>query len=519
MRAARQLRATPTNAQPKLTAPLAAALPERRRPCAVPTNVATWRFFKQATFLPARGHASCRRVFWSERLRHASSKRKGAFAPTVIASLLAADMSFAHITLPRTNAPAATCSIGAPPRFLRAASPHARDATSDIAAAAKTPTALCRGAHRSWRPMAPGRRERVREAANPGPPAADSRGAPSALEVQRQCAAEALARAGLPPFPPLPPEGGVAAACPHLAGRAAFPASWRALRAIRNADAAENAHVTPARPWSLFLLTPRMLLARPGLDGAAGRRLLLERIDRYERGEWLALLAAAQRARSHSKPRGGRRRSSTPPAARGRVPARRQGEISRARHLPTSGTLAPGDEATWEALTDPAKRPAQAHTPAPDELLHSQPEEPARITAGAIARTLRGARRGAAPGLSGARAEHFKLLLGDVDGLELLMHAASVLAQARVPPAVAAALALARMAALQKPDGGVRGIATGDVFCRLVSRALAKKWAATFDEATRPYQHALSARTGMDALVARWRKSIGDGPGCDDCVL
>ena len=223
-------------------------------------------------------------------------------------------------------------------------------------------------------------------------------------------------------------------------------------------------------------------------DGAAGRRLLLERVDRYERGEWLALLAAAQRARSTAS----RAEEDAEAALRQRREAACRlvckGEISRARHLLTSGTLAPGDEATWEALTDPAKRPAEARTPVPDELLRCQPEEPARITARAIAQTLREARRGAAPGLCGARAEHFKLLLSDADGLELLMHAASVLAQARVPPAVAAALALARMTALQKPDGGVRGIATGDVFRRLVSRALAKTWASTFDDATRPYQ-------------------------------
>ena len=52
MRAARQLRATQTNAQPKLTAPLAAAMPERRRPCAVPTNVATWRLHCQSGHRP-----------------------------------------------------------------------------------------------------------------------------------------------------------------------------------------------------------------------------------------------------------------------------------------------------------------------------------------------------------------------------------------------------------------------------------------------------------------------------------
>ena len=256
----------------------------------------------------------------------------------------------------------------------------------------------------------------------------------------------------------------------------------------------------------------RACSSRPGLDGAAGRRLLLERVDRYERGEWLALLAAAQRARSTAS----RAEENAEAALRQRREAAcrlvRKGEISRARHLLTSGTLAPGDEATWEALTDPAERPAEARTPVPDELLRCQPEEPARITARAIAQTLREARRGAAPGLSGARAEHFKLLLSDADGLELLMHAASVLAQARVPPAVAAALALARMTALQKRDGGVRGIATGDVFRRLVSRALAKTWASTFDDATRPYQHALSARTGMDALVARLRIALETDP-------
>ena len=107
---------------------------------------------------------------------------------------------------------------------------------------------------------------------------------------------------------------------------------------------------------------------------------------------------------------------------------------------------------------------------------------------------------------------HDQSISSDADGLELLAYAASALAKARVPPVVSAALALARMTALRKPDGGVRGIAAGDVFRRLVSRALAKTWAATFDEATRPYQQALSARSGMDALVARLRIALETDP-------
>ena len=64
-----------------------------------------------------------------------------------------------------------------------------------------------------------------------------------------------------------------------------------ALQAVRAADVGEGAAegITPARAWTFlfwFLLTPRLLLARPGTDGAAGRRALKDRLERYERGDW-----------------------------------------------------------------------------------------------------------------------------------------------------------------------------------------------------------------------------------------
>ena len=57
---------------------------------------------------------------------------------------------------------------------------------------------------------------------------------------------------------------------------------------------------------------------------------------------------------------------------------------------------------------------------------------------------------------------------------ELIAYASTRLGNAQVPADIAAGLALARLTALQKAGGGVRGIATGDVFRRLVPRALAK---------------------------------------------
>ena len=90
----------------------------------------------------------------------------------------------------------------------------------------------------------------------------------------------------------------------------------------------------------------------------------------------------------------------------------RRGELSRARQVLTAAELAPGDEATRAALTDPAKRPPQPREPIPPEVLQFQPPTPVRLTSTAVARSLREAKRGSAPGLSGARAEHYKVLLG-----------------------------------------------------------------------------------------------------------
>ena len=65
-----------------------------------------------------------------------------------------------------------------------------------------------------------------------------------------------------------------------------------------------------------------------------------------------------------------------------------------------------------------------------------------------------------------------------------------------------ATLSTARLTALSKPNGGVRGIATGEVLRRLASRVLARQYAEIFDAATRPFQYALRTRAGTDCLAA-----------------
>ena len=56
------------------------------------------------------------------------------------------------------------------------------------------------------------------------------------------------------------------------------------------------------------------------------------------------------------------------------------------------------------------------------------------------------------------------------------------------------------MTALQKPDGGVRGIATGTSFRRLVAKTLARQFSKQVETTCAPFQFALSTRAGTDCV-------------------
>ncbi|CAE7269436.1 unnamed protein product, partial [Symbiodinium pilosum] len=216
-----------------------------------------------------------------------------------------------------------------------------------------------------------------------------------------------------------------------------------------------------------------------------GRAELLSRAAKFQRGEWPQLLRSARQAAQQPTSRNEPQQDGAGERKRRRVCAKvRQAEVSRARQVLTAAEIAPGTQATLRALTDPARRPPELRREIPEEVLQHQPQQPTRLATGAVASALRETHRGGAAGLSGMRTEHLKLLLQDVEAMELLAEAASQLASAEVSPDIARGISAARLTALSKPDGGVRGIATGDGLRRLVSRTLAKGWAAIFDQAT-----------------------------------
>ena len=60
---------------------------------------------------------------------------------------------------------------------------------------------------------------------------------------------------------------------------------------------------------------------------------------------------------------------------------------------------------------------------------------------------------------------------------------------------------LGRMTALSKPDGGVRGIVTGDVVRRLVARTMPSSWGKAVKAAISPHQYALSTKAGCECIA------------------
>ena len=254
------------------------------------------------------------------------------------------------------------------------------------------------------------------------------------------------------------------------------------------------------RGWKLMMLLPRMLLHRPPGGGLIARDKLLSRVTAFTQGQWSLLINASQScdAKSAVSRRRSRRRGNDLDQRATRAEMLVQvGELSAARQALEGAELAPGNQATLNALKDPARRPPRPREALPPDLLAHTPDAPFDLDEHIFNRNLRSSRRGTAGGPSGMTTEHLRPLLDDMRSLHLFFRVSERLARAQIPEGVADLLRLGRITALSKPDGGVRGIVAGDVVRRLVARTIAKQLSTAVERATSPHQYALATRAGV----------------------
>ena len=201
------------------------------------------------------------------------------------------------------------------------------------------------------------------------------------------------------------------------------------------------------RGWKLLMLIPRLLLTRPPRGGLVPQERLKERVARFNAGEWVPLLESS-------------------------LECSMQGSVARSRRR-------------RRATDEPQSRTGRAL-----ELARMGELSHARVDL--LLKNLRTSRRGAAAGPSGTTTEHLKILLDEV---------AILFVRGQIPPEILEGVRVGRMTALQKPDGGVRGIVVGDVMRRLVARTLAQQFGPQAEGATHPFQYALSTRAGTECVA------------------
>ena len=288
--------------------------------------------------------------------------------------------------------------------------------------------------------------------------------------------------------------------------KGAYRSAMRVAFAEIDQGRVERDATRSSRGWKLFLLLPRLLLHKPPRGGLVPKRKLQDRFEVFADGDWASLLASsmvhASRAAQASSRRSRRQDTDNLESRAARAEALvHMGELSAARQALEGAAVAPGTRDTLNALQDPERRPPVLRDPIPPDILHAAPAEQFSLDFDVFTRNIRSARRGAAGGPSGMTAEHLRFILESPSETAAFFRAAQDLARAEIPQDVLVLLRIVRLTALQKPGGGVRGIVCGDIVRRLVARSVAQQIAPAVQEATSPFQYALTTKAGGECVA------------------
>ena len=176
------------------------------------------------------------------------------------------------------------------------------------------------------------------------------------------------------------------------------------------------------------------------------------------------------------------------------------GELSAARHALEGDSIAPGNQQTQRALQDPNRCPAVLRSPLPPAILDQVPEVEFDLSQGGLLANLRSSRRGAVDRPSGTT-DHIRAILNSERDSKSFWRMCQEFVIGRLPEEILRPVRTGRMTALQKPQGGIRGIVVGDFVRRLVARAVAQQWGPAVERHTSPFQFALSTKSGCECVA------------------
>ena len=98
-------------------------------------------------------------------------------------------------------------------------------------------------------------------------------------------------------------------------------------------------------------------------------------------------------------------------------------------------------------------------------------------------------------------ADHIKVVLESERDWTSLWRMCQEFGRGHILAEILQASRIGRMTALQKPQGGVRGIVVGDFMRRVVARTLAQQLGPAVEQHTSPFQFALSTESGRECVA------------------
>lgn len=175
-----------------------------------------------------------------------------------------------------------------------------------------------------------------------------------------------------------------------------------------------------------------------------------------------------------------------------------------ARLLTSECSFAPSDENTLSTLKEKHPAPSRPlYVPPASDL--SPPCLAVKVTD--VADALQSFQHGSASGLDGLRSDHLKELVSPASGdnglrlLESVTRLCNFMLKGKLNPDIRPFLYGASLCALQKKDGGIRPIAVGSTFRRLVAKLCCHAVKNPMANFLQPHQVGFGTQLGCEAAI------------------
>lgn len=265
------------------------------------------------------------------------------------------------------------------------------------------------------------------------------------------------------------------------------------------------------RGTKLFSLIPLLVLDSGNLRaGKHSQKLyaLKRRVTKFTQGKWAELLDDVVDGRHKHRPR------STP--TEDQILARvlkfvLLHDLKKARQALTPAVSAPADAQTAERLH--ALHPPST-TSCPPHIVNFEPDSPFVLDRQVFDEVVRSLPRGRAPGRSGWRYEDISYLCrpGSVSADKVFEYCSAVAAGLVHSDGAGRYWGTASLIALQKASHGIRPIAMGEVFRKLVSRVMLRQLGDVQCDAVGEFQFGVARPGGLEAVVLALRILLEDDP-------